>query len=104
MSTWKIRNPKQRECEISEELQPDFIWFNSFAHSLTYLWFHSFTQSLIQFIFCGDFHRQYFTGAGNQKGATEREAREEREAHREEREEKQHIQILDLRFEILPLC
>ena len=46
-----------------------------FIHSPT----HSLTHSLIHLIFRGDFHRQYFTGAGNyQKGAREkREAREE---------------------------
>ena len=58
-----------------------------FIHSPT----HSLTHSLIHLIFRGDFHRQYFTGAGNhQKGA-----REKREA-REEKREKQHTHTLDL--------
>ena len=51
-----LENSKTKaKSEISEELMQDCIWFHSFTH-----------YSFIELIFRGDFHRQYFRGAGRQ--------------------------------------
>ena len=99
ITTWKwlVENEKSMDegrrtgakAEISEELIADCIWQHSFLHSLTRsLTYLSKSYSAVT-----------FTGAGNQKGAREKEEEEQIEKAREATE-----RTPDLRFEILPLC